>query len=163
MFKKRAYQLGFTLIEMLVVLAIIAVLALIAMPSPEPIYARRQVVESLALIDDYKKLIEFYHKSTQVFLVDNKEAGIPAPDKILGNYIEKIALEQGAFQLYFGNKAHPDLMGKVLSVRPLMVKGSPESPISWACGLAAVPEGMVAVGKNNTSVAAKYLPVECRI
>ena len=141
---------GFTLIEMMVVVAIIAIIALMAMPSPDPTIARRQVVESMELIEDYKKLIAFYHKSTQVFLKDNKEAGIPAPDKLLGNYVDRIDYQNGAFHLHFGNKAHTAIKNKTLSLQPIIVLDSPESPMSWICGKASVPAGMKAVGENRT-------------
>lgn len=154
---------GFTLIEMLVVIAIIAILALIAMPSPDPTIARRQVIESMELVEDYKKLVAFYHKSTQVFLKDNKEAGIPAADKLLGNYVDRIELKDGVFHVHFGNKAHTTIKDKTLSIQPIMVKGSPESPISWICGKAAVPAGMQAVGENRTDLELKDLPLNCRI
>lgn len=154
---------GFTLIELMVVVAIIAILALIAMPSPDPTIARRQVIESMELVEDYKKLVAFYHKSTQVFLKDNKEAGIPAADKLLGNYVDRIDLKDGAFHVHFGNKAHPNIKSKTLSIQPVMVKGSPESPISWICGKAAVPAGMQAVGENRTDLELKDLPLNCRI
>lgn len=154
---------GFTLIEMLVVIAIIAILAMIAMPSPDPTIARKQVIESMELIEDYKKLVAFYHKSTQVFLKDNKEAGIPVADKLLGNYVDRIDFQDGAFHIHFGNKAHPNIKGKTLSVQPIMVQGSPESPISWICGKAAVPPNMKAVGENRTDVELKDLPLNCRI
>lgn len=154
---------GFTLIELLIVIAIIAILALIAMPSPDPTIARRQVIESMELVEDYKKLVAFYHKSTQVFLRDNKEAGIPAADKLLGNYVDRIDFKDGAFHLHFGNKAHPSIKNKTLSIQPIMVDGSPESPISWICGKAAVPAGMKAVGENRTDLELKDLPLTCRI
>ncbi|HCS64563.1 MAG TPA: prepilin-type cleavage/methylation domain-containing protein [Cellvibrio sp.] len=154
---------GFTLIELLIVIAIIAILALIAMPSPDPTIARRQVIESMELVEDYKKLVAFYHKSTQVFLKDNKEAGIPAADKLLGNYVDRIDYKDGAFHLHFGNKAHPSIKNKTLSIQPIMVDGSPESPISWICGKAAVPAGMKAVGENRTDLELKDLPLNCRI
>lgn len=154
---------GFTLIELLIVIAIIAILALIAMPSPDPTIARRQVIESMELVEDYKKLVAFYHKSTQVFLKDNKEAGIPAADKLLGNYVDRIDYKDGAFHLHFGNKAHPSIKNKTLSIRPIMVDGSPESPISWICGKAAVPAGMKAVGENRTDLELKDLPLNCRV
>lgn len=154
---------GFTLIEMLVVIAIIAILAMIAMPSPDPTIARKQVVESMELVDDYKKLVAFYHKSALVFLKDNKEAGIPAADKLLGNYVDRIELKDGAFHVHFGNKAHPNIKNKTLSIQPVMVKGSPESPVSWICGKAAVPAGMQAVGENRTDLELKDLPLNCRI
>lgn len=154
---------GFTLIEMLVVIAIIAILAMIAIPSPDPTIVRRQVIESMELVEDYKKLVAFYHKGTQVFLKDNKEAGIPAADKLLGNYVDRIDLKDGAFHVHFGNKAHPNIKNKTLSIQPVMVKGSPESPISWICGKAEVPAGMQAVGENRTDLELKDLPLGCRI
>ena len=154
---------GFTLIEIMVVVAIIAILALMALPSPDPAIARKQVVESMELIEDYKKLVAFYNKSTQVFLKDNKEAGIPAADKLLGNYVDRIDLKDGAFHIHFGNKAHPNIKGKTLSVQPIVVQGSPESPISWICGKAAVPTNMKAVGENRTDLELKDLPLNCRI
>jgi len=154
---------GYTLIEMMVVVAIIAILAMIAMPSPDPAIARKQVIESMQLVEDYQKLVAFYHKSAQVFLKNNQEAGIPAADKLLGNYVDRIDLQDGAFHLHFGNKAHPSIKNKTLSIQPIMVSGSPESPISWICGKAAVPPNMKAVGENRTDLELKDLPLNCRI
>ncbi|WP_049629644.1 pilin [Cellvibrio sp. pealriver] len=154
---------GFTLIEMMVVVAIIAIIALMAMPTPDPTISRRQVTESVELISDYKKLVEFYYKSANVFLKNNQEANIPPPDKLLGNYVDRIDLKDGAFHLRFGNKAHPELKGKTLSIQPIVVKDSPESPISWNCGKAEAPPGMQAVGENRTDIDIKHLPLNCRI
>jgi type IV pilus assembly protein PilA len=154
---------GFTLIEMMVVVAIIAILALIALPSPDPAIARKQVTESMELIEDYKKLVAFYHKSAQVFLKNNQEAGMPPADKLLGNYVDRIDLVNGSFHIHFGNKAHGEIKNKTLSIQPIMVKDSPESPISWICGKAAVPDGMQAVGENRTDIDIKNLPLNCRI
>ena len=136
------FRRGFTLIEMMVVVAIIAILALLALPSPDPAIARKQIIESVELIQDYKKLVAFYHKSTQVFLKNNQEAGIPPADKILGNYLDRVDLINGAFHLHFGNKAHASIKNKTLSVQPVTVVGSPQSPISWICGKASAPGGM---------------------
>ncbi len=154
---------GFTLIEMMIVVAIIAILALMAIPKADPTIARRQVTESMELIEDYKKLVAYYHKNTLVFLKNNQEAGIPEPEKLLGNYVDRIELKEGAFHIRFGNKAHPSLKEKILSIQPIAVKDSPQSPISWLCGKGAVPEGMQAVGENRTNVELKDLPINCRI
>lgn len=157
------YVRGFTLIEMMVVVAIIAIVALMAMPSPDPAIARKQVMESIELIEDYKKLVTYYHKSEQVFLKNNQQAGIPAPDKLLGNYVDRIDLVNGAFHIHFGNKAHADIKDKTLTIQPIVVKDSPQSPISWICGKAAVPDRMQAVGENRTNIDFKSLPLNCRL
>ncbi len=154
---------GFTLVEMMVVVAIIAILALLALPSPDPTIARKQIIESMALVEDYKKLVAFYHQSAQVFLKNNQEAGIPPPDKILGNYLDRVDLVNGAFHLHFGNKAHGAIKNKTLSIQPVMVIGSPQSPISWICGKSSAPNGMQAVGENRTDIEPKDLPLNCRI
>jgi type IV pilus assembly protein PilA len=154
---------GFTLIEMMVVVAIIAILALMVMPTPDSGIARKQVTESLELIEDYKKLVDFYHKTEQIFLSDNQEAQIPAADKLLGNFVDRIDLKDGAFHLHFGNKAHRNIKNKTLSVQPIVVVGSPESPMSWICGKASVPPNMKAAGENRTDIDVKDLPMDCRI
>lgn len=153
---------GFTLMEMMVVLAIIAVLALFMMPVPQDNITRKQIAESLELIEVYKKQLTLNYQTNQTFPDFNKDAGIPEPEKLLGNFVTKIELKDGAFHLHFGNKAHLNLKEKVISVRPIRVKGSPESPISWICGLSPVPEGMEAVGNNLTNVDRKHLPLGCR-
>lgn len=154
---------GFTLIEMMVVVSIITILALMAIPKADPTIARRQVVESMELIEDYKKMVSYFYQNKFVFLKNNKEANIPEPDKLLGNYIDSIELKDGAFHLRFGNKAHESIKGKILTVQPIVVKGSPESPMSWLCGKGAAPENMQAVGENRTDLALKDLPINCRI
>lgn len=54
------------------------------------------------------------------------------------------------------------LQGQVLSLRPLVVKGSPQSPKAWACGDANAPSGMAPIGKNRTTRKPMFLPTSCR-
>jgi type IV pilus assembly protein PilA len=153
---------GFTLLEMLVVLGIIAILSMMALPSFEPTVPRRQVLESTELIEDLKKVVRAYHQISRDFPKENVDAGIPRPESLLGNYIDRIELNKGAFHLRFGMKAHPSIKGKILTVRPILVRDSPDSPISWLCGYSSMPEGMYSQTDNRTSVEAKFLPFECR-
>lgn len=152
---------GFTLLEMMVVVAIIAILAGLALPSFESRVIRKQILESVELIKPLKDRITILHSTTGMFPKDNKDAGIPEPEKLLGNYVQRVDLVEGALHITFGNKATPKLKDKIYSLRPIVVTGSPESPISWICGYATVPEGMQAVSENRTNVEGSYAPLIC--
>jgi type IV pilus assembly protein PilA len=153
---------GFTLIEMLVVLGIIAILSMLALPTFEPTVPRRQVVESIELAEDFKKVVRAYYQLSRSFPKDNAAAAIPNAENLLGNYVDRIDLNQGAFHLHFGMKAHASIKGKTLTIRPILVRDSPDSPISWLCGHSAIPTGMYSSADNRTSVEPKFLPFECR-
>jgi len=153
--------LGFTLLEMMVVLAIMATILLISLPSFEAKNTRSQVNESIELIKPLKENMALLYLAEHKFPRTNHEAGIPNAEFLIGNYVQSIALENGAFHITFGNKVHAKLQNKILSVRPMVVKDSPESPISWLCGNDAEPEGMVAIGINKTDVANSNLPINC--
>lgn len=153
---------GFSLMELLVVLAMMAILATMAVPAIVSPMAKDQVKESLDLVAHLKTSVAFYQAAMATMPADNAAAGIPVPDKLIGNYVKSIELEQGAFHIVFGNKAVGLLDGKVLTVRAVSVQGSPASPISWVCGYSKVPAGMQAAGSNRSTVPAKFLPVACR-
>ena len=154
-------SLGFTLLEMMAVLAIMAIVLLISLPSFEAKNTRAQINESIELIKPLKENIALFYLAEHKFPRTNHEAGIPNAEFLIGNYVQSIALENGAFHITFGNKIHAKLKNKILSIRPLVVTGSPESPISWLCGNDAEPEGMVAIGINKTDVANSNLPINC--
>lgn len=155
------YNRGFTLLELMVVLAIIAILAAVAMPSFKSNNTRAQVVESVELLKNLKDSVGLFYQTQKKFPRHNDEAGIPKPEHLIGNYVERIDYVMGSFNITFGNKANGVLKKKILSVRPMVVTASPESPISWVCGNSSVPEGMTAVGVNSTNVENQYLPINC--
>jgi type IV pilus assembly protein PilA len=153
---------GFTLIEMMVVVAIIAILALMAFPTYNDKMVRDQIAEALPLADVVKAPVTTAWSLLRVFPPDNASVALPPPEKIVSNLVSAVALENGAIHITFGNRANGALRGKVLTLRPAVVDDAPVVPIAWVCGSAPVPGNMSAKGVNRTSVPANYLPLKCR-
>lgn len=153
---------GFSLLELMVVLAIIAILAMVAVPSSVSATAKDQVKESLEIVEKLKVPVESFNRAMHTMPVDNAAASLPAADKLLGNYVTSIELENGAFHILFGGKAVKPLQGKMLTVRAISVVDSPVSPASWVCGYSIIPKGMEARGENRSNVPFGLLPVSCR-
>ena len=154
---------GFTLIELMIVVAIIGILAAVALPAYQSYTIRAQLVEALVLVDELKPNIKEYYKDRGRFPKDNEQAGLPGEDLLLGNYVQGMAVANGAVHITMGNKVNQHMQGKILSLRPIVVAGSPASPFSWVCGNSEVPDGMEAAGDNNTDIPAEFLPSACRI
>ena len=153
---------GFTLIELMVVVAIIGILAAVAMPAYQDYTVRAKVAEALQLGNELKDEIKQYYDAHHKFPANNGAAGAPKAEHLIGNYVTSIHIEQGALQITLGNFVPEHMKGKILSIRPLYVKESPDSPISWVCGGGPIPEGMMAAGENKTSLDNRFLPSVCR-
>jgi type IV pilus assembly protein PilA len=153
---------GFTLIELMIVVAIIGILAGIAIPAYQDYTIRAQVVEAFSLASELKGSIQEFRKDRGRLPANNGEAGLPEPAYLIGNYVNGIDVVNGALHVHFGNNANSLLAGKILTLQPLVVTGSPASPMSWRCGMRAIPKGMEAVGENRTDVDRKFVPAACR-
>jgi len=159
--QKKIHQ-GFTLIELMIVVAIIGILASIALPAYQSYTARAQVAESMVIVDELKQNVTDYYKYKGTFPKDNTDAGIPKASLLQGNFVQEIVLEQGAFHVKLGNKVNANLLDKVITIRPIVVKDSPASPFSWVCGNSSPPDAMKAIGENKTSLENEYLVAACR-
>ena len=153
---------GFTLIELMIVVAIIGILASIALPAYQDYTTRAQVVEAFSLASELKGPIQEFRKDRGRFPANNHEAGVPEPQFLIGNYVTSIDLKNGAINVHFGNNANQLIHDKILTLQPLVVTGSPASPMSWRCGLRKIPKGMEAVGDNLTDLDRKFTPSSCR-
>ena len=153
---------GFSLLELMIVIAIIAILSLLALPGVPDKFVRDQIVEAVKLADVAKAPVALAWAMTATLPVDNAAAGLPAANLIVNNYISSVAIESGAIQVTFGNHANANIRGKVLTFRPGVVDGAPIVPVAWVCGNAEPPANMTAKGLNKTNLALKYLPINCR-
>ena len=153
---------GFTLVEMMVVIGIVAILALMAIPTYQDKFIRDQIAEALPLADIAKPAVALSWAVLQTFPADNAAAGLPVAEKIVNNFIGSVAIQGGAINITFGNKANRAIFGKVLSLRPAVVEDAPIVPVTWVCGYASAPEKMTVKGENKTNIPPGYLPIRCR-
>ena len=150
------------MVELMVVIGVIAILALIAAPTISDKIVRDQIVEAVRLADIARTPVALLWATTATLPVDNAAAGLPAADSIVNNYISSVAVESGALQVTFGNRANGNIRGKMLSFRPGVVEAAPIVPVAWVCGDAEPPGRMSVRGLNKTNIALKYLPLNCR-
>ena len=152
---------GFTLIELMVTIVIIGILATITIPSYLISRQRSDVAEALRMADTIREDVTAYYDINLSFPADNNEAGVPEPDLLIGNNVTRIEIEDGVIHITLGNKVSKPLQGKILSLRPAIVTGSPKSPISWLCGSDNAVTGMEAVGENKTDLDNAIVPASC--
>ncbi len=153
---------GFTLIELMIVIAIIGILATLAAPSFQDRVIRSQVSEGLVLGDFAKQAVATYYARNHRMPPDNAAAGLPPSGVIVGNYVSDVLVRGGAIVVTFGNRINTNAAGKKLTLRPAIVEGYPSVPIAWVCGTATTPEKMKVVGENETTLPGPHVPIDCR-
>jgi type IV pilus assembly protein PilA len=152
----KSMQKGFTLIELMIVVAIIAILAAIAIPAYQDYIVRSQVSEALVLGSGPETAVAEFYQNKGTVPKSNAEAGVAKDTSIGGNYVASITIgEDGVITAKmgtgtgtgFGAKANTKVAGQTLDLSPTFSSGS----IAWTCKS----------GKTD-GLASKYLPSSCR-
>ena len=146
----------------MVVLAVIAILALMAVPSFQDQIVRDQITTALPLADIAKKPVAESWAAVQALPANNTAAGLPTDDRIVSNHVSSVLVHNGALHVTFGNRANGVINGKVLTLRPAVVKDAPVVPVAWVCGYAEAPAKMTLIGENRTNIPPRFLPYACR-
>ena len=75
--------------------------------------------------------------------------------------LKEVVIESGSIDLVFNDDIQP-IQSKVLSLRKVEFNNQPGATIMWICGYKTIPEGMHTNAKNNTTIPANYLPIQCK-
>ncbi len=153
---------GFSMLELMAVLLVIAILATIAIPSVSNSIVMGQVSDALTLSTFVKTAVQSYYAQTQKMPASNAAMSLPPADNIVSNWVSNMAVANGVITITFGNQANPRIRGKLLTLRPAVVTGYPQVPITWLCAHAAVPTNMTAMGTDQTNIPSAELPYLCR-
>lgn len=159
---KRSPPRGFTLIELMVVIAILGILLSIAIPAYGDYTIRAQVAEGIVLVGELRPRIVEFQRTHGRFPRDNRAAGVADAENLIGNYIDRVDVADGAVHVRFGHRINDQVRGGVLSIRPAYVVAAPDSPISWVCGRAEAVPGMRAAGEDRTTLEDRFIPASCR-
>ena len=159
-------QTGFTLIELMIVVAIIGILASLAVSAYQTYSVRTQVSEGINMAASARTHVVDAFNNDGEPPAGRTEAGMSASaTDTRGKYVASVDIVNGRVEVKYGNDAHAEIFGQTVSFTPYTSSGS----IVWRCGSAPLPPDAAPLAGNGVtspyqapSVAERYLPSSCR-
>ncbi|HGO8600216.1 TPA: pilin [Neisseria meningitidis] len=156
-------QKGFTLIELMIVIAIVGILAAVALPAYQDYTARAQVSEAILLAEGQKSAVTEYYLNHGEWPGNNSSAGVASSSTIKGKYVQSVTVANGVITAQMASSGvNKEIKGKKLSLWAKRQDGS----VKWFCGQ---PVTRAAKAKDDTVAAdtakkidTKHLPSTCR-
>lgn len=140
-------QQGFTLIELMIVVAIIGILAAIAIPAYSDYTVRSKVLEGINMLSDAKTAVAETRLASGVMPSDNAAAGIAAAATLTSKYVASITINNGTITTLL-KSIDSQVDGKSIVFLPTLAT---EGAVTWTCNAAA-----------GTDVPPRFLPAVCR-
>ena len=141
-------QQGFTLIELMIVVAIIGILAAIAIPAYQDYTIRAQVSEGLNLSGGAKAAVTEYYQDRGSMPTSNTQAGLAGATEIQGKYVDQVEVgTSGVIEVQYGNDAHQVIDGAHLELTPDTTNAG---SVAWICDT------------GSPAIDNKHLPAACR-
>ncbi|HEZ5608329.1 TPA: pilin [Neisseria meningitidis] len=157
-------QKGFTLIELMIVIAIVGILAAVALPAYQDYTARAQVSEAILLAEGQKSAVTEYYLNHGIWPSDNSAAGVASSANIKGKYVKEVEVKNGVVTAtMLSSGVNNEIKGKKLSLWAKRQDGS----VKWFCGQPVTRDkadkAVTAANDNsNNGINTKHLPSTCR-
>lgn len=163
--RNRSANSGFTIVELMIVIAIVGILAALATAAYQTYTVRKQVSEGLNMAGSAKVPITDAYTRDGVAPIDRAAAGMPPdPAGTPGGYVRNVSISNGRIDVTFGGAlAHTEIVDETVSITPYETGGN---TVVWRCGNAVVPADGVPLANGDAhlppTVEIRYLPSSCR-